>query len=88
MILVRSGIKHDFDRNALNYLDIIAGCIFRREQTEARATRTGYAIDSSFVLAVVRIHFDRDALLRFHIAQLRFLEVGSDPDVVEIDDLH
>ena len=88
MIVVLSRIKHDLHRNALHDFHVVAGGIFRRQQAEARAAGAGDAFDLAVVAASVRVHIDRDALPDLHLPQLRFFEVGGDPDVVKIDDLH
>ncbi len=88
VIVVRARIEHDLDRNALHDFHVVSGGIFRRQQAEAGAAGAGDAVHLAVVGSAVGVDVDGDALADLHFAQLRFFEVGGDPNVVEIDDLH
>src|SRR5438132_9435714 len=87
MLRVLTGIEHDFDRNPLYHLDVVAGRVLRRQQGKARARRAGDAVDFAVVGApAVRVDVDPRPLTRPHVAQLRLLEVRRDPDFVDLHD--
>ena len=89
MIVVRPGIKHDFDRDALHDLHIVASRIFRGQQAEARAAGARRRCrPCPCICARWRRLRCVTRCPAFISRKLRFLEVGGNPDVVEIDDLH
>ena len=83
MILVFARIEHDFYGNALHHFHVIAGGIFRRQQTEACAAGSGDAVDVSFIFAAIGVDFDGHALPGRIFCELRFFEVRGDPYVVD-----
>ena len=88
MIVVGTGVEHNLDRHALHDFHIVARSILRRQQAEACAAGASDAVDLAVVLASIGIDLNGDALARLHVAQLGFLEVGGNPDVIEIDHFH
>ena len=81
---LRQAVEHDLYRNPLHDLDEIAGGVLRGQQARLRApvvpemesTRPGIRL-------AVHIHFDFGALSGMDICQLRLLEIGGHPDVME-----
>src|SRR5271155_1486034 len=73
----------DANWNPLHDLDVVAGRVLRREQAESLTRRRAQTIYISFEGVAQRIDVDIDRLPRLHPAQLVFLEVGGNPDVVE-----
>src|SRR5262245_33402249 len=61
-VAVLPRINHDLHRNSLHNLDVIAGGIFRRKQTEKRAGRSGNAVDMAGVVSAVGIDIEFDPL--------------------------
>src|SRR5271165_1494958 len=88
MIVVRARIEHDLDRDALHDLDVVSGGVFWREEAEAGAAGGGNAVDLPVIGPAVGVDFNRGLLSNFHFAKLRLFEVGRDPNVVQVDDLH
>src|SRR4029077_3472007 len=88
VVIVGPRIQIDFHGNALHYFDVVASRIFGWQKAEARAACPGDAVNFAIVLAAVGVDFDSDTLIGAHIAELRLFEVGGDPHVVEVDDLH
>src|SRR4029079_13986723 len=87
MVGVLPGLEIDLYRDALHHLHEVAGRVLRRQQAELGAGRRGDAVDVALELAAAeRVHFDRGLLAGTHRLQLRLLEVGGDPDLLEIDD--
>src|SRR5262249_41264060 len=76
----------DLDRHALDDLDEVAAGVFRRQQAELGARGRRDALDAALDVAVVRVDFHGRALSGLDVPELRFLEVGDDPDVSERDD--
>ena len=83
-----SRIENDLHRNTLHNFHIIAGGVFRRQQAEQRAAGPGNAFHLAFIFFAVGVDRNGDALSRPHFAQLVLFEIGRDPDVVKVDDLH
>ncbi len=82
-------LEHDLHRHALHDFDVVAGRVFRRQQAEARAGGGGDAVHVPLELAAP--YASTSIVARWpgsHVAQLRLLEIGRDPDVVERDDGH
>src|SRR5207253_6142427 len=74
-------IEHDLHRHALNYFHIIARRVFRRQQTESRATASLNAVYASTQFdAGVSIHGNVYRLARMHIPELRLFEIGDYPN--------
>src|SRR5579871_4063571 len=65
-------IESNPDRQPLYHLDVVAGCIFRREQAVKLAGRSGHPFDIAAVIASGRVHVHGDRLPAPHPAQLRF----------------
>src|SRR5690606_4686050 len=77
------GGQGQLDRDALYHLGEVARGIVRRQQAELRAGGGEQAVDAAFdgcVRETVEQQFGR--LSRAHAANLGFLEVGLDPDVL------
>jgi hypothetical protein len=56
-------VKHDLDRHALDHFDVVARCVFRRQQAETRAAAGLNAIDvPSKGLPMQRVNPDLDRL--------------------------
>ena len=81
-------IERDPHRHALHDLDPVAGRVLRRQQGERRAGAGAEAFDRAVVrdLLAVDVGLELGRLADAQVAQLAFLEVGVDPDVVERDD--
>src|ERR1700739_2302315 len=79
----RNRIENNLYGNALHDLDVVSGGVFRREQAKHRAGGSGNGINVPDKGLTVGVGFDVSLLARLHIAQLRFLEIGSDPNVLE-----
>src|SRR5262249_18067682 len=83
---VESIVDQDLDRNTLDDLDEVAGGVFRWKGGEARAGAELNAVDVTGELKIrMRVHRDVHLLAGAHAVELRFLEVGSDPDVRRYD---
>ena len=80
----------DADRQALHDLDEVAGGVLRRQQRQRRAGAHREAGNASLERAVPAVHvdFDVDALADAQVGDLRFLEVGVDPDFGQRADRH
>src|SRR5262245_52742685 len=79
-------IKTDTHRNALPNFYVVAVCILGRQQAKARARSGANGFHGATVFVPVSINFDPGFLPDSHASQLRFLEVGSCPDVVKVHD--
>src|SRR6266404_3732073 len=76
-------VKHDFDRNALHNLDVVAGRILRWKQAEARAVSCLDTIDMrSKLLSVQRIHRNLNLLAGPHPGYLVLLKVRGYPHIL------
>src|SRR6516162_3727395 len=76
-------VKHDFHRNSLHDLNVIAGRVLWRKQTETRAASSLNAIDMrTKFLSVQRIHGDFNFVARAHPGYLVLLEIRGDPNVL------
>src|SRR6185369_14189769 len=84
------GVEGDADGNALHHLDPVAGGVLRRQQREGGAGAGPEAGQGAGVFDLLAVHVggEVDRLADAHVAQLRFLEIGIDPDLVEGDDRH
>ena len=90
-LLVRIVIfKLDADRQPLHDLDEVARGVLRRQQCEGRSGPHREAGDPAVEHLPVAVHVDIeiDGLADAQIAQLRLLEIGVDPDLVERADRH
>src|SRR5262249_37633144 len=76
-------LDDDLGGNALNDLDVVAGRVFGRKQTEKRTRGSSNAVNVPLVLAARGIDVDLRTLPRTDMAKLRLLEVRGDPHVVE-----
>ena len=75
-------IEHDFYRNTLDDLHIVACCILRRQETESSSAAGLDTINMpTKFLAMQRVHFDFDRLPGSHAAYLIFFEVRRDEDL-------
>ena len=83
-------IERDAHRHALHHLDPVAGGVLRRQQRERGAGAGAEALDRAVVvdLLAVDVGLELDRLADAQLAQLAFLEVGVDPDLVERDHRH
>jgi len=70
----------------LHNFHVVPGRIFRRKQTEKRASGTRKILHHTFVVASERVDPDGNWLPCSHSSELRFLEIGRDPDVVQRND--
>src|SRR5262245_13050801 len=88
LVVVR--IEIDPDGQALDDLHEIAGGVLRRQQGEGLTGPHGEAADVTLELAAAAIHVHLAAhlLADAQVRQLRFLEVGIDPDFRERADSH
>ena len=69
--------------NALHHLHVISGRVLRRKERKHRA---GGAADLGYLAVVVLaggVHCNLDRLPGGHVAQLRLLEVGRDPQIFQ-----
>ena len=80
----------DPDRQPLDHLDEIARGVLGRQQCQGRSGSHGEAGDPAFedVRAAVHVDVQIDGLPDAQVAQLRFLEVGVNPDFVERANRH
>src|SRR5581483_7236304 len=67
--------KNNLHRDSLNHLDIVAGCVLRGKQAEARATRARNTVDVTAVFTAISVHVNIHRLSGAHTTQLVFLEV-------------
>src|ERR1700743_3583065 len=82
-------VDDDLDGYALHDLDEIACGILRGKCREARPAAVLNALHMTMELETgISINFDIDCIARPHAADLRFLEVGGDPDVGRDDEKH
>src|ERR1700730_10884961 len=76
-------VKYDFDGNALNNLDVVAGCILWREKAEAPTASRLYAIDvRAELISVQRIHRNLHNLAGPHPPDLILFKVRSHPNLL------
>src|SRR5580698_8349047 len=77
----------DADRDTLDDLDIVSSGIFRRKEAQNGAGCAADLRDLAIVFAAaVGIDADFYVLALAHMLELRFLEVGGNPDVVKRDE--
>src|SRR5579859_6206754 len=88
MVVVGARVENNLHGDALHDLHVISRSILRRQEAKAGSTRARDAVYLAIVLSSVGVKFDRDSLSGAHVTQLSFFEVGGNPDVVKIDDLH
>jgi hypothetical protein len=83
-------VERDAHRHPLHHLDPVAGGVLRRQQRERRAGADAEAGDRALVfdLLAVDVGGQLHRLADADLAQLHFLEVGVDPDLVQRDDGH
>ena len=83
-------IQRNAHRHALHDLDPVAGGILRRQQRKRRARAHAETCNRAFVfnLLAVQVSHQRHRLANPDVAQLDFLEVGIDPDLLEWNDGH
>src|SRR5439155_13757271 len=87
MLGVLSGVKDDFDRHPLHDLDIIASCVFGRQDAELLTGRRGDGVHAPVKFSPAkRVHGDVGPLARPHVFELGLLEVGDDPDILPRND--
>src|SRR4029079_17307984 len=85
MFRVLTGIEHDLDGHALDDLHEVSSRVLWRQQTEARAGGAGDAVDLAIERAAAeRVDLDGRALTGAYVLQLRLLEVGGHPHVVQL----
>ena len=85
MIAILARIEIDANRHPLHHLHIIPSCVLRRQQAETRSAGAADLLNRPFVLVAVGIHTKLNPLARLHAAELRFLEIRDDPDIVQWD---
>src|SRR6266850_3596100 len=85
-VVVLSRVDRDLHRNPLDDLDVIAGGIFGRKQTEKRTGRSGNTVHAALVGSIVGIDKELDALPRPHRHELSLFEVCGDPDFLQRND--
>ena len=78
-------VENDFHRHALDDFHVIAGRVFRRQQAEPRAAAGLNAVHVCAQRFAKRVNLNEHRLVGLHVFQLRFLEIGHDPDVVRHD---
>src|SRR5216684_1768423 len=86
MVGVLVSRQADPNRQTLHDFHVIAGRVFWRKETVLLAARSGESFDVAAVVAAGRIDVNRYRLASPDLAQLRFLEVSGDPDIVERND--
>ena len=80
-VFVLDGGKVDADRNPLHNFYIIAGGVFRREQAQHGARCAPNLSDLSLIGFAGGVDLNVNGLAGRHVAQLRLLEVGRDPQI-------
>ena len=83
-------LELDADRQPLHHLDEVAGGVLRRQQRQRRSGPHREAGNAALehVSAAVHVDIEIDRLADTQVAQLRLLEIGIDPDLVERADRH
>src|SRR5262245_27781926 len=76
-IVILSGLDDDFGGDPLHDLDVIAGGVLRRKQTEQGTCCSSDAVDVSLVGSAGGVDVDLHMLPRVDTPKLRFLEVRS-----------
>ncbi len=79
MIRILAGIEGDAHRDALHYLHVVAGGVFRRQKTEFRAAGSGDTLDGAGVIAAVGVDRKLHLLTHAHFLELGLLEIRGDP---------
>ena len=79
------GVERDAHGHALHHLDPVAGGVLGRQQGEGAAGAGVQPGDGAVVgdRAAIQVGGHLDRLADAHLAQLAFLEVGFDPDLVQ-----
>lgn len=85
MFRILSGFEQNSNRQSLDDLDVVSGCILGGQQAVAIATRTGHVFDVTAVVSAEGIDVDRDPFVMMHSGKLRFLEIRRDPNVLQRD---
>src|ERR1700685_1577360 len=83
MVAVFSWLENDLHRDSLDDFDVVAGGVFRRQQTEGWAGGPGDAVDVAVQNSTAGVDMNPGFLTNAHVPQLGFLEVGSDPDIIK-----
>src|SRR5215475_13594825 len=83
MLWVLIWIEANPHRQSLYDFNEVAASILGRQKAEQSSSRTGEIFHRSFVITTERIDVDRNRLAGPHVLQLSFLEIRSDPDIVE-----
>ena len=81
-----AGVESYADGKALNHLHVIAGGILRRQHAGAGTGNGGHAFYGSIEYMAQGVNVDSNGLARVHAGQLRFLEIGGDPEAICLDD--
>ena len=83
-------LEVDPNRQSLHHLDEIAGRVLRRQQRQRRSGPLGKAGNAPLehMAAAVHVDIEIDRLADAQVAELRLLEIGVDPDLVERADRH
>src|SRR6266699_3641838 len=88
MIGILALIQPQSDRYTLNYLHVIAGRVFGRQQTEYRTRASGDALDMARISAPIRVDIDLNRVTGSHVPELRLFEIRGYPDVIQWHDGH
>ena len=86
MLRVLVVIEPNSHREPLHHFHVVPGGIFWGKQTKQRAGGPGKALDFTLVVVPKGVHTNGDRLSRSHPFELRLLEVGRDPDIVQRND--
>src|SRR5262245_18517497 len=82
VVRILAGLEVDLHRDALHHLHEVPGGILGRQHAELCAGRAGDAAHVAVeVPSTERVDRDPGLLARAHGLELRFLEVGGDPDL-------
>ena len=76
-------VEHDLDRHPLHDLDVVAGRVLRRQQREGGAAAGLEALHlAAEDMAGICVDIDVDRIADPHLADLGFLVIGGDPDLI------
>ena len=81
-----SALEIDPHRHALHHLDEIAGGVLRRQDRELRAGAWAKRADGALEVVIgERIDVDVDVLPHRDMGEIRFLQIGVDPGLGDVD---
>src|SRR6516164_5223854 len=87
-VFVFPRVEIDSDWNTLHHLHVISSRILRWEETKARARGAADSRNRAPVGAAVCIHTESHMLAGFHPAELCLLEIGDDPNILQLNQRH